>query len=136
MTTPLCNTDTFIKRYVALTDGEMAGRTDEDNPQPILISGALAIEAPTCRVEADDIPASFFDELNTKLIQSGASVIAFPTTMFEACDICIMDAQLFLGITQKTVKDDEANLSIEGAHTSAIDQVKHLLSTVEPAYAK
>lgn len=118
---------TFIKNYLSMTVGD-EHTTDEGNPQPVLVASAFAFDPP---VQNAHLPLSFYLSVNTAFSQIDKNLVAFPTSMFDTLDVCVMDKDLFEGVMSKTVTDGEAELSIDNADVALLSRIKEELKAEE-----
>jgi len=112
---------TFIKRYLALEDEEPV-LTDAGNLQPALYDVRFAHDDEES--VTPNLPAAFYRACNHAFRKLSRDLVVFPSSMFGHEEICVMSRSTFLGIIDKSVTDDQAQLPLDDATSmGALDSI-------------
>jgi len=102
---------TFIKRYLALEDAEPE-LTDEGNLQPALYDVRFAYTADTTPL-TPRLPLDFYYDSNHAFCKLSRDLVAFPSNMFGHEEICVMSKSVLMGLLDKSITDDQAQLPMD-----------------------
>lgn len=120
------NVKTFAARVIATLD-DYDATTEAGNPKPVLLTASYAQQNPA--EPADALPTEeFYVEAAACLNSHG--LVAFPTSMFDVTDICVMNSVLFQQVRNDAAVDPEASIVLEDADLHVLHCVERAINAL------